>query len=165
MSRNGRGPEQAAPASPGLPPCCRAVPALLGFSKGSLTTAFLPWPSEFTGTRPSLGHSHVSYPKAGFPSISHASLQLLRNTCWSRRKEGLCHYKPQGAEVQRKEATGRWGGGSQGRESSGGREVAKEGKLRKVSQYQVSLNWAWLGVKCGALLPPLELCDPNWVRT
>lgn len=55
-----------------------------------------------------------------------------------------------------------WG---QGRGSSGGREVAEEGKLREVSQYQVSLNWAWLGVKCGDLLPPLKLCDPNWVRT
>lgn len=55
--------------------------------------------------------------------------------------------------------------GGQGRGSSGGREVAEEGKFREVSQYQVSLNWAWLGVKCGDLLPPLDLCDPNWVRT
>lgn len=67
----------------------------------------------------------------------------------------MCHYKPWRVEVQRQKETQKE---RKPRKGIFRREGAHSGKeAREESQDQVSLRWAWLAMKYGALLPPLEL--------
>lgn len=125
MSRSSRGPEKPVPAPPRPLPCHGAAPAPL-YNKGSLATAFWPWPSEFKcTTRFSPRHSGVSFLKISFPSVSHSSQESQMSICYSERKKGPRNPRDLRFRVKN--------GEPENREPLGERETTVRSKLERTA--------------------------------